>query len=126
MNTLASLPSFTSTTSAGCGPVGQPGSAVMSSGFTFGGMPVKLTTPLIVPAVEAATLMVVALGAEAFCSEEGCDLPQPASAAKATSAVVKSTPARDAYVIFSMALKHKNLHGICAQDRNQVASCDRR
>src|SRR5437868_15544037 len=87
MNTLASLPLFATTTSAGCGPVGQPGSAVMSSGFVFGAAPLKLITPLTLPAVAASIVIVAGFGVAAGCSEAGCDLLQPRGRSRASKTV---------------------------------------
>src|SRR5690242_10173197 len=79
MNTLASFPPFSATTSEGCGWGGQPGSAIISRGFIFGGTPAKLTTPVMLPAVAESMEIVAGFGAAgAGCSEDGCDLPQPA------------------------------------------------
>jgi hypothetical protein len=51
----------------------------MSSGFILGADPLKLTTPLIVPAVAASTVIVAGLAAEEAedGSEAGCVLLQP-------------------------------------------------
>jgi hypothetical protein len=49
----------------------------MSSGFIFGTDPLKLTTPLIVPAVTMSTKIVAGLAAEDDDSDAGCDLLQP-------------------------------------------------
>jgi hypothetical protein len=64
----------------------------MSSGFILGGTPLKLTTPLIAPAVEASTLMVAAFGAAvAGGSEAGWDLLQPDITYKARATTGRNT-----------------------------------
>jgi hypothetical protein len=55
----------------------------MSSGFIFGGWPLRLTTPLIVPAVAGSMEIVAAFGAG--CSAAGWDLLQPAMATNAAT-----------------------------------------
>jgi hypothetical protein len=63
----------------------------MSRGFIFGADPLKLTTPLIVPAVATSTEIVAGLAAEEAedGSEAGCDLPQPRSRISEMSAEQK-------------------------------------
>jgi hypothetical protein len=63
----------------------------MSSGFILGGAPLKLTKPLIEPAVVGSTDIVAGLEAVEDASEAGWDLLQPASILneKVISAVLK-------------------------------------
>ncbi|HEX4606247.1 MAG TPA: hypothetical protein VH724_19760 [Candidatus Angelobacter sp.] len=76
----------------------------MSRGFIFGAAPLKLTTPLIDPALAASMLMVPALGADAGCSEAGWDLLHP-SGKNAISKVTNTKKRLDAAFIFSFLFR---------------------
>src|SRR5947209_8200026 len=57
----------------------------MSSGFIFGGAPLKLTMPLMEPAVAGSTEMVADFAEVEDGAGAGCELLQPESAIKPTA-----------------------------------------
>src|SRR5882672_1661444 len=76
----------------------------MSSGFVFGGAPLKLTTSLIVPAVDASTVIVAGFAADAGCSGAGLDWLDP-SGISAASKIIATKERIDIALIFSLCKK---------------------